>query len=61
MIKFETPLAAFLHWENSVPDNIFLRQPIDGKFIERSYKSSGDEIRCMAAGLLSLDIPENSK
>ena len=61
MNKFESPLAAFLHWETTTPDNIFLKQPLNGQIRERTYKTSGDEIRRIAVALKALDIPSNSK
>ena len=61
MNKYESPLAAFLHWETTIPDNIFLKQPLNGQIRERTYKSSGDEIRRIATALKALDIPANSK
>ena len=61
MNKFESPLAAFLHWETTTSDNIFLKQPLNGQIRERTYKSSGDEIRRIAAALKALDIPAYSK
>lgn len=61
MNKFETPIAAFLHWEEKTPDKPFLRQPINGKIKEFSYKESGLEIRRLAASLKSFDFPPQSK
>ena len=61
MLKFNSALDAFLHWESKIPNNIFLKQPLDGEIKERNYKSSGDEIRRIAAALKALDIPANSK
>jgi long-chain acyl-CoA synthetase len=59
--NFSSPLAAFTHWESTIPDQVFLRQPIDGKIIERTYKDAGDEMRRIAAAIKALKIPEKSK
>lgn len=61
MNQHESPLAAFLKWEKNIPDRLFLKQPLNGQVKERSYKSSGEEIRRIAAGLKSLHLPEKSK
>ena len=61
MIKFDSPLSAFLHWENTTPDTVFLRQPRNRQIEERTYKSSSDEIRRIAKALKTLDIPARSK
>ena len=61
MNYFQSPLAAFLHWEKRIPDHLFLKQPINGHVNERTYKQSGEEVRRMAAALVRLDLPEKSK
>jgi len=55
-----TPLEAFYHWESSTPDSPFLRQPIDDKWNVYSYRTAGDEIRRIAAGIKSLNLPPQS-
>jgi long-chain acyl-CoA synthetase len=61
MNKFDSPVAAFTHWETNAPDNIFLRQPFNRQFKEYTYQAAGDEIRRLAAALQALDIPANSQ
>ena len=61
MSQVNSPLAAFLHWEKQLPERLFLRQPVSGKVIERSFKASGQELRKMASALKSLDLPRKSK
>ncbi len=61
MIKFDSPLAAFLHWEKNTPENIFLRQYIDGKLKTYTYKESGNEARRIASALNSYNFPPQSK
>lgn len=55
-----TPLSFFYHWEKSHPNLPFLRQPVDGRWIEYSYAQAGKEARKIAAFLLSLDLPPAS-
>ncbi|MCF6349071.1 MAG: AMP-binding protein [Flavobacteriaceae bacterium] len=60
MIKFESPLAAFLHWEKNTPEKPFLRQHINGKIITYTFKESGDEIRRITSVLKSYNLPSQS-
>ena len=60
MIKFSSPLEAFLHWETNTPNNIFLNQLINGKTISYSYAQAGVEARKIASALLSFNLPKRS-
>lgn len=57
---FNSPLEAFLYWETNTPDAVFLRQPIDGKIINYSFKAAGIEARKIASGLNSYKLPNCS-
>lgn len=61
MTNFKTPLEAFLHWEKTTPDHIFLKQPINGKIEPLSYKESGLQIRKVAQAILNKKLPPKSK
>ena len=60
MQEYNSPLAAFLHWEAESPNHIFLKQPINGKKIEYTYQEAGEEARKMATYLKSLGLPDRS-
>ncbi|MCK0109360.1 AMP-binding protein [Flavobacteriaceae bacterium S0825] len=60
MSKFKTPLEAFLYWEKHTPDIIFLKQPIDGKYITHTYKEAGIEIRKIVSALKTYNLSERS-
>ncbi|HEV8514844.1 MAG TPA: AMP-binding protein [Cyclobacteriaceae bacterium] len=53
-------LKNFLRWEKETPQLTFLRQPIDGKWRDWSFAKTGEEIRKMAAGLHSMNLPPRS-
>lgn len=53
-------LAQFLKWERETPDRIFLKQPIDGTYKTWTYGEAGQEIRKIAAGFQSRDLPVGS-
>ena len=61
MLKFDSPIEAFLHWEKDTPDNIFLRQPFNRNIKEYSYGVAGNEIRRIAKALISLNMEPKSK
>lgn len=55
-----SPLDMFLHWEREIPNQIFLRQPIQGQYTTWTYRQAGQEIRKIASGLKSLNYPPAS-
>ena len=59
MQTFNSPLEAFNYWVKNTPDNIYLRQPINGKFIEYSYRKADEEIRRMASAIKKLNLGPN--
>ena len=61
MKKFNSPLEAFLHWEQSSPNQIFLRQFHNGKTETLTFKQSGQEIRRIAQAIKKKNLRANSK
>lgn len=61
MIKFDSPLSGFEHWELTTPDKDFLRQHINGKIITYTFKESGNEARRIAAAIKGFNLPPQSK
>lgn len=55
-----TPLHTFLENESKYANEVFLRQPFNGKWKEWTWKQAGDESRRMAAALLALNLPKGS-
>lgn len=55
-----SPIEQFLKWEKEIPQQLFFRQPIQGQWKTWTYQQAGDEIRRIASGLLSLNLPKNS-
>lgn len=60
MSEILTPLDAFLNWEKQTPDQIFLKQPIEGKQVTYTFQEAGLEIRKLASYLGSLNLPKRS-
>ena len=57
MATFNSPLEAFMHWENETPNRIFIRQPINGKTITYTFKEAKAEV-CKVASKLKLKSPQ---
>ncbi len=55
------PLDMLYRWEREVPNQVFMRQPIKGKWHEWTWKETGQEVRKMAAYLKSLNYEPGSK
>jgi long-chain acyl-CoA synthetase len=60
MSEIQTPLDAFLYWEAQAPDQIFLKQPINGQYKTYTYSEAGNEIRKIASAIKSYNLPEKS-
>jgi len=61
MTTFNSPLQAFVHWEQTTPDKDFLRQYIHGKLETLSFAESGEQIRRMAKAINDKNMPPKSK
>ncbi|MEJ2112700.1 MAG: AMP-binding protein [Flavobacteriaceae bacterium] len=60
MQKFNSPLEAFLHWEATTPNRVFLNQPVNGKKITYTFAQAGEETRKLASRLKSYNLPKRS-
>jgi long-chain acyl-CoA synthetase len=49
------------HWESNKPNEIFLREPVNGEYQELTWKETALEVRKMAGYLKSLKLPTNSR
>ncbi len=61
MIKFDSPLSAFEHWEGTTPNKEYLRQYINGELIIYTFKESGDEARRIATAINGFNLLPKSK
>ncbi len=46
-----SPVEAFLKWEQETPEKVLFRQPINGQYKEWTFAQAGNEIRRIAGGL----------
>ncbi len=60
-MKLLSPLESLYQWESEIPEQVYLREPIRGEYIEITWKETARQTRKMAAYLKSLDLPPNSK
>lgn len=56
-----TFLDYFYHWEKTIPDHIYLRQPWQSRWDNYSWRQVGEEARRMAAALRAMDLPPQSR
>lgn len=56
----KTPLELFVSWEKTRPNDICIRQPMDGKWLTLTWKEAGEEVRRMAAVLRQMNLPQGS-
>lgn len=56
-----SPIERFLHWANTCPNDVFLRQPINGQWHTLSYAQAANQCRCMASGMLAMGLQPGDK
>lgn len=56
MNTFRTPIEAFQYWLEKDPNHIFLRQPINRKFIEYTRKDTYDQALAIASSLHKMGL-----
>ena len=61
MQDYKSPLEMFYHWENEMPNKLYMRQPINGEWHYWTWSETATQVRKMATYLKSLDFPDNSK
>ncbi|MEL6843599.1 MAG: AMP-binding protein, partial [Bacteroidota bacterium] len=54
-------LDYFYQWESTKPDEVYLKQPWQGKWTHYTWREVGDQARRMAAALRAMDMPQGSK
>jgi long-chain acyl-CoA synthetase len=54
------PLEVFIYWERNVPDQLFLRQPVNGVYQDWTYRQAGEESRKIANALRAYNLPPKS-
>jgi long-chain acyl-CoA synthetase len=56
----KTPLEVFYYWEHATPNNVFLRQPINGIWKTWTFKQAASEVRKIATFIKSQNLPAQS-
>lgn len=59
--EYQSPLDKLYNWERLCPDKIYLHQPINNSWKTWTWRQVGDESRRMAAYLVNLNLPLQSK
>lgn len=60
-MSIKSPLEMLYHWEKTTPDTIYLKQPVNGEYIEYSWGKTAEHARKVANQLISLELPAGSK
>jgi len=55
------PLSRFYKWEHETPGTVLFHQPLPGLVKTFTYAQAGQEMRKIAAALLSLNLPRRSR
>ncbi|REL26354.1 AMP-dependent synthetase [Thalassotalea euphylliae] len=56
-----SPISMLYRWESEHPDTLYMTQPINGKYIEFTWKEAITQARKVAAALRASDYPKGSK
>jgi long-subunit acyl-CoA synthetase (AMP-forming) len=59
-MSLKTPLEMLYQWEQTHPDTIYLKQPIDGVYKGFTWRETDQQARKVAASLLAMDLPKGS-
>lgn len=58
---YTTPLEKLYEWNDKVPERIFLRQPINGKYKNLTWAEVNDQARRLASALLAQGLEKGDK
>jgi long-chain acyl-CoA synthetase len=59
-MSFKTPLEMFYQWEETHPETVYLKQPIDGVIKDFTWRETSQQARKIAASLLAMELPVGS-
>ncbi|REL29990.1 AMP-binding protein [Thalassotalea euphylliae] len=56
-----SPISMLYHWESEHPDMLYMTQPVNGEYIEFTWKGAITEARKVAAALRASNYPKGSR
>jgi len=59
-MSLQTPLEMLYQWEQTHPETVYLKQPIDGVIKDFTWRETSQQARKVAACLLAMDLPAGS-
>ncbi|WP_339725926.1 AMP-binding protein [uncultured Paraglaciecola sp.] len=59
-MSLATPLEMLYHWEETHPDTVYLKQPVDGVVKDFTWRETALQARKVAANLIAMDLPKGS-
>lgn len=54
-------LERFYHWEQTIPNKVYLRQPQNGQWTEYTWAETANQVRRMASALEAMNLPPKSR
>lgn len=57
----KTPLEMFYHWEANVPNDVFLRQPVNGEWHEITWSTFAERVRRLASFIQAKNYAPESR
>lgn len=59
-MSLKTPLEMLYQWEQTHPETVYLKQPIDGVINDFTWRETSQQARKVAACLVAMDLPAGS-
>lgn len=59
-MEYKSPLSMLYKWEETTPQKIYLKQPVDDVLHTWNWKETGYEVRLLAAAINALGLPADS-
>ncbi len=61
LVKGKSPIEMFYHWEKNAPNQLYLRQPINGQWHEFTWSQISDKVRRLTNALYKLGFEKGDK
>lgn len=59
-MELKTPLEMLYHWEANTPNDVYLRQPVNGVFHELTWSQVAEQVRRIASALIAQNYDQGS-
>lgn len=59
-MSLKTPLEMLYHWEDTAPQAVYLKQPVDDRIESFTWQQTADQVRRVAASIKAMNLPSDS-